>query len=1013
MEDKDLNEVSQEILPIERSAIHRISSGQGILDLAGAVKELVENSLDAGANRIDIRLKNYGADLIEVADNGPGVSPRNYQALTLKHYTSKIVKFTDLRNLSSFGFRGEALSSLCALSRVTISTRTANESIGMRLEYDLSGILVTKEPIARCVGTTVAVSKLFFPLPVRETELRRHVRPEFGRLVTVLRAYALISKRIRLLCTNNVGTAGRTTVVQTLGSLSVRDNIISVFGTKTIKCLQWIDLSISDQCSVDGFLSKPSAGSGRGSRDRQFFFVNGRPVDLPKAATVLNQLYRSFNPRQFPMVIINFTLPTTAYDINVSPDKRKVFLHNEADLMKGLIAALQEDYAPVVNATATEKKRKKKVVEPSSVQQVPPAVRSNENAKVTIEPEADGGNPCEGLGQDGEEVPLSSTSDSAKYGKHSFGDPYQDEGVEREEVPIISTSDPAGYENDSCGGRGDADREDVPILSSSDAAEYGMQQLNPPGKFSFQLKPSRPSLRLKSFGQNSGNAILSSDSLSGVPSRTSTLEVQANSTVQSRLSELVSRCKRPLEESGKRPLKDSGEWPRLKPCGLNSKNAPNEDTSKPQQIQPNNSRQVNLSRWFTGSSESDAYQGAGSSKSKSRLQKMRLRRKHEGGTAEATDFSLEPQVEVLSELPDETRTQQLDQELGKVSSLHTECGNGEADELQNPLIGQLKEKPLATRPDRLKQTSSVLRFNRLSAAEVNEAGSRPNDSSVLKIDLERLQRLSNLGFLSHENKERLRETTKKKSFTFAAIGDDRIAEPPVEKCARLEAATNELQQKLEKTDFKRMKVVGQFDLRFILVTLDRDMFILDQHASDEIYNFEHIMRTAVVDSQPLPKSVPLELNAADQVIVETNIKTFRKNGFDFRRKRQRAGGHNLHLSTVPSCSNDILGVEDVKELISSLASRPSIHSSYPCTSSSWLARPSRLRAMFASQACQASRMVGDALSKKEMEQVVSRLAELEAPWTCPHGRPTIRHMFDLDSLVTLSLLPSTSAAILA
>lgn len=82
MADKDSNEVSREIQHMERSAIHRVSSGQGILDLAGAVKELVENSLDAGANRIDIRLKEYGADLIEVADNGPGISPKNYQVCT-------------------------------------------------------------------------------------------------------------------------------------------------------------------------------------------------------------------------------------------------------------------------------------------------------------------------------------------------------------------------------------------------------------------------------------------------------------------------------------------------------------------------------------------------------------------------------------------------------------------------------------------------------------------------------------------------------------------------------------------------------------------------------------------------------------------------------------------------------------------------------------------------------------------------------------------------------------------
>eukprot|EP00250_Pteridium_aquilinum_P031931 c44604_g1_i1 orf=183-524(+) len=103
------------IKPIDKASVHRICSGQVILDLSMAVKELVENSLDAGSTSIEIKLKDYGAESFEVADNGCGVSPDNYQALTLKYHTSKISEFADLQSLSSFGFRGEALSSLCAL----------------------------------------------------------------------------------------------------------------------------------------------------------------------------------------------------------------------------------------------------------------------------------------------------------------------------------------------------------------------------------------------------------------------------------------------------------------------------------------------------------------------------------------------------------------------------------------------------------------------------------------------------------------------------------------------------------------------------------------------------------------------------------------------------------------------------------------------------------------------------------------------------------------------------------
>jgi DNA mismatch repair protein PMS2 len=147
-------------------------------------------------------------------------------------------------------------------------------------------------------------------------------------------------------CTNQVGKSGRTTVVQTQGSGSVKDNIITVFGTKTATCLEPLDLVVSDGCRVEGFVSRPGAGCGRASSDRQFVYVNGRPVDLPKINKLLNELYGSFNSLQKPMAVLNFILAPTDYDVNVTPDKRKVFLHTESALLVALREALESVYTP-------------------------------------------------------------------------------------------------------------------------------------------------------------------------------------------------------------------------------------------------------------------------------------------------------------------------------------------------------------------------------------------------------------------------------------------------------------------------------------------------------------------------------------------------------------------------------------------------------------------------------------------------------------------------------------------
>jgi hypothetical protein len=126
----------------------------------------------------------------------------------------------------------------------------------------------------------------------------------------------------------------------------VKDNIITVFGTKVANCLEPINVTVGNDCRIEAFISKPGSGSGRASGDRQFYYVNNRPVELPRVAKMLNELYRSFNSLQFPMAILNFILPPTAYDVNVTPDKRKVFLHAENELLIALRDALESVYAP-------------------------------------------------------------------------------------------------------------------------------------------------------------------------------------------------------------------------------------------------------------------------------------------------------------------------------------------------------------------------------------------------------------------------------------------------------------------------------------------------------------------------------------------------------------------------------------------------------------------------------------------------------------------------------------------
>ncbi|XP_030664419.1 putative postmeiotic segregation increased 2-like protein 2, partial [Nomascus leucogenys] len=171
-----ITEPAKAIKPIGRKSVHQICSGPVVLSLSTAVKELVENSLDAGATNIDLKLKDYGVHLTEVSDNGCREKEENFEGLTLKHHTCKIQEFADLTQVETFGFQAEALSSLCAPSDVTISICHALAKVGARLVFDHNGKIIQKTPYPRPRGTTVSVKQLLSTLPMRHKEFQRNVK---------------------------------------------------------------------------------------------------------------------------------------------------------------------------------------------------------------------------------------------------------------------------------------------------------------------------------------------------------------------------------------------------------------------------------------------------------------------------------------------------------------------------------------------------------------------------------------------------------------------------------------------------------------------------------------------------------------------------------------------------------------------------------------------------------------------------------------------------------------------
>ncbi|KAF8562928.1 hypothetical protein P879_11318, partial [Paragonimus westermani] len=244
--------LSPAISALQSDVVHKICSGQVVVTLASAVKELVENSIDSGATKIDVRLREYGSELIEVSDNGSGIKEQDFDAITGKHSTSKIREFDDLHSVRTFGFRGEALSSLCQLSNLVIHTCAIDASVGTRLEFDSQGIIVTRRPLARSHGTTVFVHQLFHNLPVRRRHLTDPGRltKEFAKAVSLLTAYCLSTVGVQISCSRITKSSEKIHVVSNGSATSIKDNLAAVYGQHLVSVPYFSPVNAQPQCNV-------------------------------------------------------------------------------------------------------------------------------------------------------------------------------------------------------------------------------------------------------------------------------------------------------------------------------------------------------------------------------------------------------------------------------------------------------------------------------------------------------------------------------------------------------------------------------------------------------------------------------------------------------------------------------------------------------------------------------------------------------------------------------------------
>lgn len=908
--------------------------------------------------------------------------------IALKHHTSKLSTYDDLESLHTFGFRGEALASLCALSQIHVVTaRAVDAPKGHKLDFEVSGKLKGTSVVAAQRGTKVVVEKLFWNLPVRAKELEKNIKREYGKALGLLQAYACISTGVRFVVSNQMPKASKSVAFSTGINDSTRDNITNVFGTKTLHALVKLDLKLelqptkpgistqtarilstrpdtaSKDVTVQGHISRPVFGEGRQTPDRQFFFVNSRPCGLPQVAKAFNEVYKSFNVSQSPFIFANLMMDTHAYDVNVSPDKRTILLHDQSELLESLKAALVDLFEAQEQSVPHAKL-------PSAVQAKPPSykqltITKQPGIESESQPEADEDSTSPDTPHILRQISQEHVHDASQTAKLGGSASSNGRIPEREMPNFLSQRGPPERLVHNWNGRTTIDRDEIPFVKPKQRQVEQQTQPQPQSTPSApvwtafdRMRPPRTPSQIAeiTIGDRTTSTVIGDGSPAYKRRR---IHTPKNSLAPANGLRAFAMPGSQMEddeeevnnsEADEDEVNSQGGGEHGEDNGSNDKEVSDNDTlaepahtAHPEAVAPGH--HVNDDEG-PDQDESADQSIAGSD----------MQPEDDAGSADSLSNS---------------DTEYLDEDAKK---LHE----------QKKVARLIKEaENTAARPsaDNIKRADQALKGTARSKYSVLHLSSSLLTSlEDIKQQVSILSKCETSPVLDNESSQNGDEAM--------GINDSETVDAE----ARLSLTVSKL-------DFAQMTIAGQFNLGFIIAlrpnsdTGDEDLFIIDQHAADEKFNFERLTRSLALEPQRLAQPKQLYLTAVDEEIILNHPEALLTNGFVIKTDISGSApvGERCKLMCLPMSKETTFDLSDLEELLHLLAD----HSNSSLTQ--YIPRPSKVRKMLAMRACRSSIMVGKTLTQTRMQKVVSNLGEMDKPWNCPHGRPTMRHLVGLKS----------------
>jgi DNA mismatch repair protein MutL len=319
---------------LDDRTVNKIAAGEVIEKPASIVKELVENSIDAGANEISVEIKNGGISLIRVTDNGKGIDRDDMEIAFLRHATSKIASDNDLYSINTLGFRGEALASIAAVSKVEMISKTNENDLGNRIYID-GGRVIEKDQSGSPEGTIITVKDLFFNTPARLKFLKSESR-EAMYITDTLQNLAMSHAKISFKYKNNDKL-----IFATKGDGDLKSVILSVYGKSIFNNISEIDCS-KDFISIEGFIGNSEIS--KANRNYQSIFINGRYVKNKTVTAAVEAAYKSMlTINKFPMYVLHLYINPEFIDVNVHPAKSEIKFQDDQIVFKAVFHCIKDN----------------------------------------------------------------------------------------------------------------------------------------------------------------------------------------------------------------------------------------------------------------------------------------------------------------------------------------------------------------------------------------------------------------------------------------------------------------------------------------------------------------------------------------------------------------------------------------------------------------------------------------------------------------------------------------------